>query len=102
VGSSVGLYYNHTQAILKKKFSRGSHVGMIVRFTATGVDIQYEVNGFRTSESIVANIDHETASNFVLGYDYKNNADMYGYVSQVVGVNRAVSADEADRLMTWL
>jgi GDSL-like Lipase/Acylhydrolase family len=101
-GDSVTLFFNHTQATLAKKFSRGVHATMIMRFTATGINIQYDVNGLRSSESVVAAIAHETASNFVLGYDSKNNAGMYGFVSQVVGVNRAISDAETIGLMTWL
>ena len=102
VGDSVALLFNHTQAALKRRLPRGAHVTIIVRFTSTGVDIQYDIDGFRVSESIVATISHETASNFVLGYESNTNADMYGYVSQVVGVNRAISGSEETRLMNWL
>jgi GDSL-like Lipase/Acylhydrolase family len=102
VGNAVGLYFNHTAVSLKKRLSRGAHVTMIVRFTATGVNVQYDIDGLRTSESITATIAHETASNFSVGYDSNNNASIYGYVSQVVGVNRAVSDAESRRLMTWL
>jgi hypothetical protein len=101
-GDSVGVYFNHTLVVLKQKLSRGLHVTMIVRFSPTGVDVNYEFNGFRTSESIVATIAHETATNFTVGYDAKNSAAMYGFVSQVVGINRAVSDSETGRLMTWL
>ena len=101
-GNGIGLYFNHTSINLKKTLSRGLHTTMIVRFSAVGVDVQYDINGLRTSESIAATIDHETASNFILGYDSHNTADMYGFVSQAVGVNRAVSDEEASRLMTWL
>jgi hypothetical protein len=101
-GDTIGLFFNHTQAALTKRFSRGVHATMIVRFTATGIDVQYDVNGLRSSESITATIAHETASDFILGYDSKNNADMYGFVSQVVGINRAISDTEVDGLMTWL
>jgi hypothetical protein len=102
VGQSVGLYFNHTAVPLKKRLSRGAHVTIIARFTATGVDVQYDIDGLRASESITATIEHETASRFTLGYDSNNNADIYGYVSQVVGINRAVSDAESSRLMTWL
>lgn len=98
----VGLYVNHTQVYLKKRISRASHATMIVRFTPTRVDVQYDINGFRSSESVDLSIAHETASNWQLGYDGNLNADIYGFVSQVVGVNRAVSDTETGRLMTWL
>jgi lysophospholipase L1-like esterase len=102
VGNAVGLYFNHTAYPLKKRLSRGAHVTIIVRFTSTGVTVEYDIDGLRASESITATIEHETASNFLIGYDSKNNADIYGYVSQVVGVNRAVSDEESSRLMMWL
>ena len=100
VGNGISLGFNHTSFSLKKRLSRGAHVTIIVRFTATGVDVQYDIDGLRAAESITATSAHETASNFTLGY--ANGADMYGYVSQVVGVNRAVSDAESSRLMTWL
>jgi hypothetical protein len=102
VGDSIGIYYNHTQVALKRHVPRTLHTTMLVRFTATGFDVQYDINGLRASESVVAPIAHETASNFLLGYDSTLNSDIYGFVSQVVGVNRAVSDAEAGRLLTWL
>jgi hypothetical protein len=102
IGSAVGLYFNHTQTALTRLLPRGAHISMIVRFTPTGVNVQYDINGMRTSESIVATIASETASNFILGYDPNNAASMYGFVSQVVGVNRAVSDAEETGLMNWL
>ena len=88
--------------VLTRRLPRAAHVTMIVRFTATGVDVQYDVDGFRASESVPATIAHETASNFILGYDPSNAADIYGFVSQVVGVDRAVSDAEESGLMDWL
>ncbi|MEI9939932.1 MAG: SGNH/GDSL hydrolase family protein [Pseudomonadota bacterium] len=104
VGDSIGIYYNHTQVTLKKHMTRGLHGTMVVRFTPTRVDVQYDINGLRTSETIETEtpILHETTSNWLLGYDAKLNSGMYGFVSQVVGVNRAVSDTETDRLLTWL
>jgi hypothetical protein len=105
-GQSVGLYFNHGPVVpLTRKFERGTHVTMIVRFTATNIDVQYEVNGFRSSESIsltTTPIAHESASKFTLGYDPGSNSDLYGFVSQVVGVNRAISDSEESGLMSWL
>jgi hypothetical protein len=105
-GQSVGLYFNHGPAVfLTRKFERGTHVTMIVRFTATNVDVQYEINGFRSSESVsltTTPIAHESASKFTLGFDSASNSDIYGFVSQVVGVNRAISDSEESGLMSWL
>lgn len=102
IGDGVIVSFNHSGTTLKRRLPRAAHVTMIVRFTATGVDVQYDIDGFRASESIAATIGHETASNFVLGFDPSNAADMYGYVSQVVGVDRAVSDAEESGLMDWL
>ncbi len=102
IGSSIGLYFNHTGVFLKRRLSRAAHMTIVVRFSATGVDVQYDIDGLRASESIAATIDHEIASNFSLGFDSSNKEDMYGFVSQVVGVNRAISGEEASGLMSWL
>ena len=102
VGDSLGLYYNHIQVALKKHIARALHATIIVRFTPTGFNVLYDVEGFRSSESVEAPIAHETAQDFLVGYDGNLNSSMYGFVSQVVGVNRAISDAEAGRLMTWL
>jgi lysophospholipase L1-like esterase len=102
IADIIGIHYNHTLAFLKKHVSRGLHTTMIVRFTATGFDVQYDVEGFRSSESVVAPIADETASNFLVGFDSYFNSGMYGFVSQVVGINRAISDEESGRLMTWM
>jgi hypothetical protein len=105
-GQAVGLYFNHGPVVaLTRKFERGTHVTMIVRFTATNIDVQYDVNGFRSSESVsltTTPIAHESASKFTVGYDSASNSDIYGFVSQVVGVNRAISDSEESGLMSWL
>ena len=102
VGDTIGVRSNNAGATLKKHIARGLHGTMIIRFKPTGFNVQYEVEGFRSSESVETAIDHETASNFNLGYDGNLKSSMYGLVSQVVGVNRAVSDEESSRLMTWL
>ncbi len=102
VGDTIGIRNNNTSAALKKHIARGLHGTMIVRFTPTGYKVLYEVEGFRSSETVDAAIDHETASNFDLGYDGNLKSSMFGFVSQVVGINRAVSDEESSRLMTWL
>lgn len=102
VGAGVGLYLNHTQYALKKLISRASAAVIIVRFTPQGATVDYDINGLRSSETVAAPVTSETAAHFMLGYDSHNNGGMYGYVSQVVGVNRAVSDDEKTGLMNWL
>jgi len=102
VGDAISIRNNNTGASLKKHIARGLHGTMIVRFKPSGFNVQYEVEGFRSSESVETAIDHDTASNFNLGYDGNTKSSMYGFVSQVVGVNRAVSDEESSRLMTWL
>ncbi len=102
VGSSVGLHFNHTTTALKRLLPTGAHVSIVVRFTATGANVQYDINGIRTSESLPATVASETASKFIVGYDSTYNSSLYGYVSQVVGIDRAVSDVEENRLMNWL
>jgi len=102
IGDAIIVSFNHSGTTLKRRLPRAAHVTMIVRFSATGVDVQYDIDGFRASESIAATIAHESASNFLLGYDSSNAADMYGFVSQAVGIDRAVSDAEETGLMDWL
>ncbi len=115
IGNQVGLYFNHTGRYLSRRLSRGAHTTIIVRFTATAIDVQYDIDGLRASENIAlggldcpatdpscATIAHETASNFYLGYDPGHISDIYGYVSQAVGIDRAVSDAEGKKLMNWL
>jgi len=102
IGDGIVLSFNHSGTVLKRRLPRAAHVTMIVRFTSTGADVQYDIDGFRASESVPAMLAHETASQFVIGYDPSNIASMYGYVSQVVGFDRAVSDAEESGLMDWL
>lgn len=102
LGNSVGLRFNHTSSILNKKLTRGAHVSIIVRFTATGAQVLFDINGLRTSESVPSSVAHELAKSFILGFDGGSNSDIYGHVSQAVGINRAVSDDETSLLMNWL
>ena len=101
-GSGVGLYFNHTAVVLKKKLVRGAHTTIIVRFTATGANVEFDIDGTRSSESVAATVAHEAATNFVVGYDSNYNADIYGFVSQAIGVDRSVSDGESADLMDWL
>lgn len=100
VGNGIGLYFNHTTAPLKKHLTRGLRTTIIVRFNTDKVDVQYDIEGVRSSESIKEELVEETASNFILGY--ANGGNIYGYVSQVVGVDHAISDGDTDRLMSWL
>lgn len=102
IGDIIGIRYASSLVFLKKHVARGLHTTMIIRFSPTGVNVQFDVEGFRSSESVVAPVDHATASNFLLGYDGNLKSSMYGFVSQVVGFNRAISDAETSRLMTWL
>ena len=102
IGNSVGVYFNHSITMLNKALPRGALVSMMLRFTPTGVNVLYDINGLRSTESIAATIASETATRFSVGYDGNVNASLYGYVSQVVGINRAITDDESDRLLQWV
>jgi lysophospholipase L1-like esterase len=102
IGNSIRLTFNHDGASLQRRIPRGAHVSIIVRFTPSKINVDFDIDGIRASESIATTIAHEAAANFELGYDSANNADIYGYVSQALGVDRAVSDDEEVHLMDWL
>ncbi len=65
VGDQIGLYFNHTSTFLAKRLPRGAHVTVVVRFTSTKVEVNYDLNGVRSSESkeLQAAVQRETASN---------------------------------------